>query len=108
MQIENILLIVILASLATYLWRGVGVLVASRVEAGGQLFEWLNCVAYALLAGLMARVVFMPVGLLEQTSMLQRGVAMLAGFVVFLASGRRYFIATLVATGAFFVLVRWL
>lgn len=103
----SILFIVVLSALVTYLWRGLGVLIAARIEPDGAVFQWLGCVAYALLAGLMARIMIFPVGLLEQTTLFDRGVALAVGFVVFFSMKRNFFAATLVSTVLFYCLLKW-
>ena len=39
---------------ATYLWRGLGVALSARLDPEGLVFEWVTCVSYAMLAGLIA------------------------------------------------------
>jgi hypothetical protein len=51
---------------------GLGAAISGRVRAEGALFTWLGCVAYAMLAGLVARIVVMPLGTLEATALGQR------------------------------------
>ncbi|MEI6560334.1 MAG: AzlD domain-containing protein [Rhodospirillaceae bacterium] len=57
------------AALATYFWRALGVLVAGRIDPNGPVFEWVGCVAYALLAGLTARMILLPIGPLQATDL---------------------------------------
>ena len=40
--------IFIFVVLATYFWRGLGVLLAGHVSQDGEIFKWLSCVTYAL------------------------------------------------------------
>lgn len=71
---------------ATYLWRGLGVALRDRVDLRGGAFEWIGCVAYALVAGLMARIIVAPVGPLAATALSHRlaaaGIAILAFYIV--------------------------
>jgi len=64
--------LVLACALATYVWRGLGAAISGRVRAEGPLFTWLGCVAYAMLAGLVARIVVLPLGTLEATALWQR------------------------------------
>lgn len=76
---------------ATYLWRGLGVLLSGRLEPRSALFEWVACVAYALIAGLIARIIVMPSGLLAQTAMADRLLACAAAFMAYrLARGNMF------------------
>lgn len=99
-------LIIGLAIMATYVWRLAGVFFAKKIDPNGQVFIWLGCVAYALLAGLMSRVLLVPVGVLADTGLFGRLLAMSAGFLVYYLCGRSFFAATVVAACGFFLLIR--
>lgn len=87
---------------ATYLWRGLGVLLSGRLNPQSGMFEWVSCVAYALVAGLIARIIVAPSGLLAQTALTDRllacGVALLAYHLA-----RRNMFVGLVCGVAFFI-----
>lgn len=53
-----------ICALITYLWRGPGVLISNRLDPGSAAFTGISCVAYAMIAGLIARVLVMPSGAL--------------------------------------------
>jgi branched-subunit amino acid transport protein len=72
MSSEQALLGLILAALGTYLWRFLGVAFSGRINTESEVFRWMSCVAYAMLAGLVARIILMPIGLLEEASLLTR------------------------------------
>src|SRR3546814_9582946 len=42
-------ILVIVGGLATYFWRALGVALSGRIDADSRLFEWVACVAYAML-----------------------------------------------------------
>ena len=44
----------------TYLWRGLGVAVSARIKPDSELFAWIGCVAFAMLAGLRAAKIEIP------------------------------------------------
>lgn len=71
-------------ALVTYMWRGLGVALAGRIDPEGVAFEWVACVAYALLAGLIARIIVLPGGILAEAALADRllgaGVALAAYF----------------------------
>jgi branched-subunit amino acid transport protein len=68
-------LLVIAAALGTYLWRGLGVLLSGRIKVNSELFNWVACVAYAMVAGLISRIVIVPGGMLAQTALAERLIA---------------------------------
>lgn len=84
------------AAVVTYAWRGLGVVMAGRIDPAGPLFRWVGCVAYALLAGLVARMILLPIGPLAETPMATRILATCAGLLVFLVL-RRNLLAGLAA-----------
>ena len=46
----------------TYMWRFLGVLLARRFSIESPLLRWIELVAYALIAGLVARMLIFPEG----------------------------------------------
>ncbi|MDA8637539.1 AzlD domain-containing protein [Rhodospirillales bacterium] len=97
--------LVFLAIAGTYLWRGVGTAIAARIDPESDFLQWVACVAYAALAGLIARILILPVGILEQTEMIDRLGATGIGFVLFFIFRRHVGIGTISAAGIFMVLV---
>lgn len=75
MSADQALLGLAIAALGTYLWRFLGVAFSGRINTDSGLFRWMSCVAYAMLAGLVARIMLMPVGLLEQAPVAARMLA---------------------------------
>ncbi len=65
MQAESLWLIVLACAAATFVWRALGVVVVKRIDAGGALFQWVTCVSYAMVAGLIFRMIIMPESLLR-------------------------------------------
>lgn len=57
------------AAIVTYAWRGLGVLLSGRLSPESRLFDWVSCIAYALLAALVARMIILPVGPLTETAL---------------------------------------
>lgn len=82
-------LVVIGAIGATYLWRLLGVLLSRKVNPESDFFQWITCVSYAMLAGLIARMVLLPVGPLTEVSLWIRLAGMAVGLTVFFLLGRR-------------------
>ena len=82
-------LVVIGAIGATYLWRLLGVLLSRQVNPESDFFQWITCVSYAMLAGLIARMVLLPVGPLTDVSLWIRLAGMAVGLAVFFLLGRR-------------------
>ena len=94
-----------LAIAGTYLWRGMGTAIAARIDPESEMLQWVACVAYGLLAGLIARILVLPVGTLEQTELMDRLGATACGFILFFIFRRHIGVGTLSAAGIFMALV---
>ena len=94
------------AALATYFWRGLGVALSGRIDPNGAVFEWVGCVAYALLAALIARMIVLPVGPLEQTALAARVAAAAIALAIFFATRRNLALGVAAGAGAL-VLLTW-
>lgn len=68
----------LLCILATYFWRAMAVLLSGRLAMDSEFFRWVECVAYAMVAGLMVRIVLQPTGVLAVTPLFDR----IAGCVI--------------------------
>ncbi|WP_395675173.1 AzlD domain-containing protein [Inquilinus sp.] len=95
------------AAAATYLWRALGVYLAGRVREGGALLDWVGCVAYAILAGLIARMILLPAGPLAVTSMAERAGATALGLAVFLLFRRNVLLGVGAGAGALMLMAGW-
>ncbi len=89
---------------ATYLWRGLGVTLSARLDPEGLVFEWVTCVSYAMLAGLVSRMTVMPLGGLAETALTDRLVATALGFLVFFLLRRRILPGIAAGVGLFILL----
>jgi len=65
---SNIILVILVTSLATYLSRFLGVVSSERMDIKSKIFRWFNCIAYAILAALIVRMIIFPAGVLSETS----------------------------------------
>jgi branched-subunit amino acid transport protein len=78
----NELILVLAAALGTYGWRFLGVVLSGRIRTDSEFFQWISCVTYAMVAGLVFRIVVLPVGLLAQIPLFARLVCIGAALVV--------------------------
>jgi branched-subunit amino acid transport protein len=80
--------LVLACGLATYLWRGLGVLLSGKFSASGEFFNWAGCVAYAMIAGLTTRILLMPTGTLAETPLWARLLACALALAAYFFWGR--------------------
>ncbi|MTH97719.1 AzlD domain-containing protein [Roseibium sp. RKSG952] len=90
-------MILVAGWLATDIWRWLGVLAGGRLREDGELLIWVRCVATALVAGVISKLVLFPEGVLGSTPVWLRLAAALIGFVVFLAARQRVIFGVLAA-----------
>lgn len=89
----DLLLMVLACAAGTYVWRALGVAIAGRIDPDGEIFTWTSCVALAMVAGLVARMLVEPVGVLATTHLLERLGATACGFVTYFFLTRRNLLA---------------
>ena len=69
---SNIVLVILVTSFATYLSRFLGVVSSEKIKETSKIFKWFNCIAYSVLAALIARMVVFPAGELAESSIFIR------------------------------------
>lgn len=93
-----------LSVMATFIWRAFGVLISGRMRPDSDLFLWIHCVAYALLAGLVSRMLFLPSGVLEFTEDWTRLLSVSIGLAVFFCFQRNLLVGILAGLLSFLLL----
>ena len=80
---SNIIIVIIITSLATYLSRFLGVVSAEKIKETSKMFRWFNCLAYSTLASLIARLVIFPSGNLSEVDYLIRTIIVISSIIIF-------------------------
>src|SRR5262245_26952521 len=89
----------------TYVWRGAGVVLGSRIDFESAAFRWIAAVAYAMLAGLIARMILLPQGGLAETPLWNRLGATAVALLVFFLAKRNSLLAVLAGAATLGLLV---
>ena len=92
---SNIVIIIIVTSLATYLSRFLGVVSAEKIKETSKIFKWFNCLAYSTLAALIARIVIFPNGALNEVDYLIRIIVVILSIIVFFLTKKNLVYPTL-------------
>ena len=79
----NIVVVIIITSLATYLSRFLGVLSSEKIRETSKIFRWFNCLAYSTLAALIARIIIFPSGSLSEVDYLIRFIVIILSLTIF-------------------------
>ena len=69
---SNIIVVILVTSFATYLSRFLGVASSEKIKETSKIFKWFNCIAYSVLAALIARMVVFPAGELAESGIFIR------------------------------------
>ena len=85
---SNIVLVILVTSFATYLSRFLGVVSSEKIEETSKIFRWFNCIAYSILAALIARIVIFPAGVLVEADLWLRLIVIIISIIIFIISKR--------------------
>ncbi|MEE8171948.1 MAG: AzlD domain-containing protein [Alphaproteobacteria bacterium] len=88
----------------SFLWRVIGVAVSGRIDPDSDVFLWVQCVAYAMLAGLVSRMLFLPSGALAESESWIRLAAVGVGLAVYFILKRNLLVGILAGIAAFLLL----
>ncbi len=107
MNNESLWLIVLGCFAATFFWRLLGVIVVKKIDPDGAVFEWVSCVSYAMVAGLIFRMIMMPESELANVPLLIRLAALTIAFTVYFAFRRMLLAGILAGSVSLSVMVSW-
>ena len=93
----SIIYAILVTSAATFLSRFLGAISSEGIKETSKLFKWFNCLAYATLAALIARTIIFPVGVLVETSYIDRSLVVIFSLIIFFAFKKNYVYPTLLS-----------
>ena len=93
----NIVLAILVTSLATYISRFLGVITSKKIKETSKIFRWFNCLAYSTLSALLARIIIFPAGALAEVDYLIRFIVIFICLVVFLISKKNFVYPTVLS-----------
>ena len=79
----NILLAILVTSIATYSSRFLGVLTSERINENSKIYRWFNCLAYSTLAALISRMIIFPAGILAESDYFIRLIVIVLSILIF-------------------------
>jgi branched-subunit amino acid transport protein len=94
---NNIILVILVTSLATYLSRFLGVVSSEKIKETSKIFKWFNCIAYSVLAALIARMVIFPAGELAESGVFIRLFVVAVSIVIFLLTKKNLVYPTILS-----------
>ena len=93
----NVLLAILVTSLATYLSRFFGVITSKKVKENSKIFKWFNCLAYSTLSALLARIIIFPAGALAEVDYFIRFTVVFICLMVFFISKKNFVYPTILS-----------
>ena len=90
----------LLAVIATFFWRFLGIMLAERIPTNGFWVRWVNSVAYAMVAGIMMMILVFPVGTLASTTLTLRLISLSVG-LIFIYFSKNLFLGIVTAIVTF-------
>ena len=79
----NILLAILVTSIATYSSRFLGVLTSEKINEDSKIYRWFNCLAYSTLAALITRILIFPSGVMSEVDYLIRFIVIFISVLIF-------------------------
>jgi branched-subunit amino acid transport protein len=95
-MVTNVVLAIIVTSLATYISRFFGVITSRKIKETSKIFKWFNCLAYSTLSALLVRLIVFPAGALADTSYLIRFFVVFICLIIFIKSNRNFVYPTVI------------
>jgi hypothetical protein len=90
-ELHAYMLLVLVGFLPNEIWRALGLAFAHGIDEESELFRWARAVATAVLAGVIAKILLFPPGVLADVPLIVRLGAIACGLVAFLLVRRSVF-----------------
>tara|TARA_B100000586_G_scaffold127948_1_gene92504 strand:+ start:3339 stop:3671 length:333 start_codon:yes stop_codon:yes gene_type:complete len=104
---SNIILVIAITSIATYLSRSLGVLFSERIDQNSKIFRLFNCIAYSTLAALISKVVVFPAGDLVEADTFIRLIVVFVCVALFFITKRNLVYPTILSAILLTVLIKF-
>ena len=108
MATEWLWAVVVACGLATFVWRALGVIVVRRIDPRGPFFQWITCVSYAMVAGLIFRMLILPESELASVSLPIRLAAIGIAFAAYFMFGRKLVAGALGGSLSLSAMIQWI
>jgi hypothetical protein len=95
-ELQAYVILVLIGFLPSEVWRWLGIALGRGLDEQSEIILWVRGVATALIAGVVARIVFIPPGALAAVPLPVRIAALAGGFLGFLLIRRSAFAGVVV------------
>jgi hypothetical protein len=94
-ELQSIVILVLIGFLPSEVWRWLGLALGRGLDEESEIILWVRGVATALIAAVVARIIFIPPGSLASVPLSVRVAALAIGFLAFLFIRRSAFAGVL-------------
>ena len=102
---SSIVIVILVTSFATYLSRFLGVVSSEKIKETSKWFRWFNCLAYSILAALIARTIIFPAGALSETDYFIRFIIVVVSLIIFYLTKKNLVYPTVFSAIILFLLI---
>jgi branched-subunit amino acid transport protein len=95
-ELSPYLVLILVGFLPNEIWRALGLVLARGLNEDSEIVVWSRAVATAILAAVIAKLIFFPSGTLDNIPLAVRIAAAACGFVAFICIKRSVFAAVFV------------
>ena len=93
----NIVLAILVTSLATYISRFLGVVTSKKIKESSKIFKWFNCLAYSTLSALLVRIIIFPEGALAEVDYTVKFIVIFVCLAIFIISKKNFVYPTVLS-----------
>lgn len=100
---ENIYLAIIIASIATFLCRSLGVFFSTKLRPDSNIFELIKCISIGVIVAVIVKIVLFPVGLLNESPIYSRLFGVIILILSYFLFKKNILMSTLLGTIIFYI-----
>jgi hypothetical protein len=95
-ELQSLVILILVGFLPSEVWRWLGLALGRGLDENSEIIQWVRGVATALIAAVVARIIFIPPGTLASVPLSVRVAALAIGFLAFLFIRRSAFAGVVV------------
>ena len=100
---ESIYSAIIIASIATYICRSLGVFSSTRLSIDSDLFELIKCISIGVIVAVIAKIILFPVGLLEESPIHSRITGVIVLITTYFLFKKNILLSTIMGALTFYI-----
>ena len=102
---NSIYTVIITVAAVTFFWRATGAILAGRIDLGSAAFRYAFCIAFAMIAALVVKLIAYPQGVNAEVPLVYRLTAIAATLLVFKFSRHNIVLSAWCGVGTLLLLI---